>query len=150
MTPRFSCALLVALSIIQFTFAQQATHWMNPMESPEGLIGGRGWPADSISGYGRLPKHAEGKVSAAVWQLGLQSAGATVNFRTKAESILVRYQISGKLALPHMPATGVSGVDLYALDVNGDWHRAKGTYQFGDTIQFTYTALNKPAGAYRL
>src|SRR5690606_19748454 len=112
-----------------------------------GLIGGRGWPADSISGYGRLPKHAKGNVSTAVWHLGQQSAGVTINFRTKAESIGIRYQVSGPMELPHMPATSVSGVDLYALDVNGDWHRVKGTYQFGDTIQFTYTALNKPVGA---
>ena len=37
--------------------------------------------------------------------------------------------------MPHMPSTGVSGVDLYYY---GDMAFCFGTYSFGDTIQYKY------------
>ncbi len=43
-------------------------------------------------------------------------------FKTDATAISVHYQLSkSTLGLPHMPATGVSGVDLYARDADGKW-----------------------------
>lgn len=43
-----------------------------------------------------------------------------VRFKTNAPSIDVRYQLmSARLDMPHMPATGVSGLDLYARDAQG-------------------------------
>ncbi len=43
-------------------------------------------------------------------------------FQTDATAIHVHYKLtSGNLAMPHMPATGVSGVDLYARDDEGTW-----------------------------
>jgi len=43
-----------------------------------------------------------------------------VRFRTDATEIHADYQVSsGRLAMPHMPATGVSGLDLYATDSVG-------------------------------
>jgi len=49
--------------------------------------------------------------------------------------------------MPHMPATGVSGVDLYAIDSDGSWHLASGKYSFKDTIQYNFTQL-KPNDDY--
>ena len=46
--------------------------------------------------------------------------------------------------MPHMPATGVSGVDLYQTEGKA-WNICYGNYQFGDTIQYTY--LIKEASA---
>jgi hypothetical protein len=41
---------------------------------------------------------------------------------TDATAIQARWTLtSDRLAMPHMPATGVSGLDLYALE-NGRWH----------------------------
>jgi hypothetical protein len=43
-------------------------------------------------------------------------------FATNAKSFRIRWKLrKERLALPHMPATGVSGVDVYAKD-NGRWH----------------------------
>ncbi len=43
-----------------------------------------------------------------------------VRFRSNAPAIHVDYQLlSGSLAMPHMPATGVSGLDLYAQADDG-------------------------------
>jgi hypothetical protein len=72
--------------------------------------------------FDRLPAKAEGKVTDAVWNLSRDSAGMMVRFRTDAESIHARYEVSKtSLGMPHMPATGVSGLDLYARDEKGRW-----------------------------
>ena len=45
-----------------------------------------------------------------------------VRFRTDATEIHADYKVtSKKLAMVHMPATGVSGLDLYATDTDGQW-----------------------------
>jgi hypothetical protein len=72
--------------------------------------------------FDRLPASAEGKVTAAVWGLSRDSAGMMVRFKTDATAISVHYKLSkDRLGQPHMPATGVSGVDLYARDTDGRW-----------------------------
>lgn len=84
-------------------------------------VEGRAWPARDCSRfYDRLPAKAERVVRPPVWNLSRHSAGMLTRFDTDATSIHVRYKVtSSKLAMPHMPATGVSGIDLYALDENG-------------------------------
>lgn len=82
-------------------------------------VEGKGW-SETESFYDRLPAKAKGVVRSAVWGLSKQSAGMSVRFDTDAAAIAVRYALSGGLAMPHMPATGVSGVDLYAED-GGRW-----------------------------
>ena len=45
-----------------------------------------------------------------------------VRFKTDSDSIHVHYGLMDKsLAMPHMPATGVSGIDLYARNDSGEW-----------------------------
>jgi hypothetical protein len=61
-------------------------------------------------------------VREAVWNLARHSAGLAVRFETDAKEIRANWTLtSGNLAMPHMPATGVSGLDLYALDDKGQW-----------------------------
>lgn len=72
--------------------------------------------------FDRFPASAEGKVTGAVWSLSRDSAGMLVRFQTDAAAIGADYVLrSDRLAMPHMPATGVSGVDLYARDGDGQW-----------------------------
>jgi len=86
-------------------------------------VEGQGWPADALaSRYDRLPAKAERIVRSQVWSLSRDSAGLLFRFNTDATEIGIRYQIGEeRLALPHMPATGASGIDLYALADDGDW-----------------------------
>lgn len=84
------------------------------------------WPiegrafADRKSPYDRLPARAEKVIRKRVWDLSRQSAGMIVRFATDSPDLHVRYRLtSGSLAMPHMPATGVSGADLYGHDGNG-------------------------------
>lgn len=43
-----------------------------------------------------------------------------------------------RFSSPHMPATGASGLDLFALDDDGNWKWAAGKYHFGDTCQYVF------------
>jgi lysophospholipase L1-like esterase len=85
-------------------------------------VEGQGWaPEELVSRYDRLPAKAEKIVRPPVWSLSRHSAGLSFRFNTDATTLQVRHTVGGSgLALPHMPATGVSGIDLYALD-EGKW-----------------------------
>lgn len=83
-------------------------------------IEGKGW-ADTEAFYDRLPAKAKGVVTDSVWGLSKDSAGLCARFVTDADAINARWTLnSNGLAMPHMPATGVSGLDLYVND-NGVW-----------------------------
>ncbi|MCB1230433.1 MAG: SGNH/GDSL hydrolase family protein [Verrucomicrobiae bacterium] len=86
-------------------------------------IEGRGWPAEDMERfYARLPAKANGIVRPPVWSLSQDSSGMLTRFQSDADAIHVRYTLrSDRLAMAHMPATGVSGIDLYGLDSEGDW-----------------------------
>lgn len=86
------------------------------------VVEGKGW-SDTQSFYDRLPARAEGKVTPAVWSLSHHSAGMCIRFMTDAPTIQVRWALlpNAGLAMEHMPATGVSGVDLYSRDKTGQW-----------------------------
>ncbi len=82
-------------------------------------VEGKGW-SDTARYFDRLPAKAQGLVRDAVWSLSRHSAGILVRFETDARAIHARYALlSSSLAMPHMPATGVSGLDLYAADDQG-------------------------------
>jgi hypothetical protein len=84
-------------------------------------IEGQGW-TDTKSPYDRLPAKAEATVRDAVWNLSRHASGIVVPFTTDAGQLKVRWTLtSDRLAMPHMPATGVSGVDLYVRDDQGVW-----------------------------
>jgi len=79
-------------------------------------VEGKGWE-DTARYFDRLPAKAEKLVRGAVWNLSRHSAGMMCRFATDATTIHTRYELlTGRVAMAHMPATGVSGVDLYARD----------------------------------
>lgn len=83
-------------------------------------IEGQGW-TDTEDSYDRLPADAKDTVPKAVWSLGKSSAGLCVRFSTDSAKIAARWTVSSpNLAMPHMPATGMSGLDLYVRQ-NGQW-----------------------------
>ncbi|MFM7205745.1 MAG: SGNH/GDSL hydrolase family protein [Planctomycetaceae bacterium] len=91
--------------------------WYEPLRL---TIEGRGWN-DTERPFDRLPGRARGTVRDAVWSLSRHAAGLGVRFRTDALTIAARWTLSSaEVAMPHMPATGVSGLDLYARD-DGAW-----------------------------
>ena len=126
--------LLVAISLASAGLAKadEAVEWRDIRSL---TVEGQGWK-DIKSPFDRLPSKAEGVVRAPVWSLSRHSAGICVRFITDAKSIHARWNLlTDRLSMPHMPATGVSGVDLYARDDKGQWrwlaigqpHAAKNT-----------------------
>lgn len=84
-------------------------------------VEGKGW-TDTKRFYDRLPAKAEGVVPQSVWGLSRHSAGMCARFETDASAVWCRYALlSPSVAMPHMPATGVSGLDLYARGARGPW-----------------------------
>ena len=134
---------------IHFSNAQGRKNitWWNPAQHTTNGIEGQAWPEKVQSRYDRLPADAELIVRKGVWNLSKQSAGLMIRFWSNATNILVRYKVNDDYDMPHMPATGVSGVDLYAKNSDGDWMWCRGNYAFGDTIQYDFRNIN-PKEAY--
>lgn len=79
-------------------------------------VEGLGWPEESDV-FCRLPNRAKCLIPEPVWNLSQWSPGVAVHFFTDAPSISARWSLRNEnLAMNHMPASGVSGVDLYARD----------------------------------
>lgn len=78
--------------------------------------------------YTRLPASMQGKVRKAVWDLGQNSSGIAVRFRSDSKCIGARWKLLNNFGMAHMAATGVKGLDLYALGDDNQWHFA-GTAQ---------------------
>lgn len=135
-----SIALIVYAS---FSFAQvdkKLKTW-NPISEAQPVVEGQAWPLEVEDFYDRLPPKAQQKVRKEVWDLSKNSAGLQMRFKSNANNIEIRYLVSGRLQMPHMPATGVSGLDLYAKNKDNQWIWAAGKYSFGDTIVYKFNDL---------
>lgn len=125
---------MLAVALLPFTLAAVPAERIDPlkgMADPCGvevwydgrllLLEGKGWEKTE-SYYDRLPAGAKDKVRPPVWNLSHDSAGMCLRFLTDAKSIKIRWTLRDEnLAMPHMPATGVSGIDLYTRTGRGPW-----------------------------
>lgn len=117
--------------------SQWTRHVLSTTDEIQGRIG-----LHEDADFGRLPAELETAVRPAVWHLGRNAAGLYVDFKTNADSIHVYYQVNGAIQMPHMPATGVSGLDLYAYDEEAKvWNWAHGSYSFKDTISYKFDRI---------
>jgi len=113
----------------------------NPASSGFPVLEGQAWPREVKDFYDRLPAKAESTVRKAVWELSKNSAGLKLRFISDAKEIIIKYRVTGGLQMPHMPATGVSGVDMYVKTIDGKWLWCAGKYSFGDTIVYDFKNL---------
>ncbi len=134
---------IIILLLAKNANGQQAENYKswNPATDTVNAVEGRAWPKEVANFYDRLPARAEKTVRSDVWNLSRNSAGLQLRFQTNAADIIVKYTVSGGLQMPHMPATGVSGVDLYSKTIDGKWLWAAGQFSFGDTIVYRFTSL---------
>ena len=123
--------------------------WVNPLEQPFPVVRGRAWHHELQGSYARLPLKAKDKVNKAVWNLSRQSAGLSIAFYSDSPAIKEKYVVNGGLSKAHMPVTGVSGVDLYATDKNGQSRWCAAKYALGDTLVYTYSGLTYEGGSGR-
>ena len=102
---------IIFVSLVTATTSFAQTVWRNPLASvSSSYLQNQGWNEDG-GNYHRLPNRAAGKVRDKVWHLACQSAGLSIRFKTDASEIRVKYTVTQPLNMPHMPSTGVSGVD---------------------------------------
>ena len=136
--------LSVIILCVMFCFSARAEwKWHNPVEAGFPVIQNQGWPDEIGKTYVRLPDRAKDEVRPQVWNHSRNSSGLAIYFYCNSPEIRVRYQVSGELNMPHMPSTGVSGVDLYSINSEGTSNFCTGGFFFGDTIQYHYTNLGK-------
>jgi len=144
---------LTSFLIVLFLDAQEKGHmkWYDPSKEDFRTVHNQLWSGSEIASYyDRLPAKAENDVRKEVWDLSRNAAGLKLVFKTDATDITVRYVVSKKnYAMDHFPATGVSGVDLFATNNDGTWLWANGSYSFKDTITYTYPGLDLDRDRYR-
>jgi lysophospholipase L1-like esterase len=119
--------------------------WLDPAKAGFPVIEGQAWPTETAVTYDRFPERAQKELNPNVWNLSHSSAGLYIKFKTDAPNLVIRYKVKGDLAMSHMPATGVSGLDLYALDPNGKWCLAPGSFSFKDTITYRFSNIKVSA-----
>ena len=137
--------LLILLACIASTLqlsAQTQMQWKNPMNEKFHVVRGQAWQNELKGTYYRMPDRAQKTIRKAVWDLSRHSAGMSIAFRSDAPQIKIRYQVSGSFNMPHMPSTGVSGVDMYATDIHGELLWCSARYAFRDTVTYTYNKLS--------
>ena len=84
-------------------------------------VEGKGW-SNTERYFDRLPTKAKASVRKPVWELSRHSAGMCVHFKADTTELFAKYLLrSDRLDMPHMPATGVSGLDVYVRDERGQW-----------------------------
>ncbi|MGH9665133.1 MAG: SGNH/GDSL hydrolase family protein [Bryobacteraceae bacterium] len=112
---------------------------------------GKGW-RDTKTLYDRLPARAEGIVRPPVWTLSQDSTGLRYRFVTAATFIRARWKLREMIGtrLPHMAATGSSGVDLY-VRYQGAWRALGVGMPYGENAEHTLVrGLSKDSREYML
>ena len=110
----------ITLLLVLPVAAQQASPPVEPEVTWHNLsklaVEGKGW-SKTKHPYDRLPAEAEAIVRAPVWSLAQDSAGLRYRFVSDGDFVRARWKLRrGRTAMPHMAATGVSGLDLYVRD----------------------------------
>ena len=125
----------IALALLVFETAAEERKELRMREFDPIDVGaevhGSGW--ESLAGrFVRLEDSAEGLVRKPVWDLSRNSAGLSLVFRSNTRRLELNFDVFGWKGMNHMPATGVSGVDLFAYKPDGEelWCAAKFMPQF--------------------
>jgi hypothetical protein len=137
---RFICRIIFLASILSITYTGYAS-----CENPEKgdtlkYFDGQSFTIigkyHSEKSYARFPKSYENKLRKDVWDLGQNSAGISIRFRTNASEIIVRWTLLADNSMDHMAFTGIKGVDLYAW-VDNNWKYVNTARVKGKVNEFT-------------
>ena len=94
---------------------EEGVRWLAPFEPPLVLEGFAFFEQDGA--YRRLPLDSDAVFSragrAALTELGTNTAGGCIRFRSSTGRVLVRARLAAACAMHHMPSTGQGGFDCY-------------------------------------
>lgn len=79
---------------------------------------------DSLPVYARIPQFKRDSVRKALWNLGQNSAGLAIRFRSNSPVIGTKWVAKFDNSMNHMTATGIKGLDLYCIH-DGKWRFVK-------------------------
>ena len=91
---------------------------------------------ETLTRYERLPAKLQDTLRKELWDLGRNSAGQTIRFRTNSTTIKVKWESLNKFGMAHMTAVGVRGLDLYGYD-EGRWYYAGTAFPVGKETETT-------------
>lgn len=82
--------------------------------------------------YERLPEEFKDVIRKPLWDLGRNSAGLYIRFRSNSTQIRARWKsTSPRQYMPHMTDAGDSGLDLYILTEKDGWRFAGSGFEWG-------------------
>ena len=138
--------ILIYLLFCSFSigYTQSEKKWWKPSEHEFQVIEGQAWPLQTPSPFNRLPNRIASKIDPQIWALAKNSTGLMIRFRSNAEEIKIRYRLNDKIPLQmdHLPATLMSGLDMYAIDSDGEEHYCAPERNFGESVIYSYSNLN--------
>lgn len=87
---------------------------------------------DSLPLFSRIPYFLKSTTRKAVWNLGQNSAGIAVRFRSDSPVISVKWENTFNNSMKHMSPVGIKGLDLYCF-TNGKWQFVNSAQPSGKT-----------------
>ncbi|NDW13178.1 hydrolase [Bacteroides sp. 214] len=94
--------------------------------------------------YERLPDSLKQITREPVWQLGKNSAGLAIRFRSNSTTIAARWESLNNFRMNHMTDTGIKGLDLYTL-IDGTWQFVNSGRPSGKVTRATIIRNMEPA-----
>ena len=74
----------------------------------------------TLTRYERLPASLKSVSRKPLWDLGRNSAGLALRFRSNSTCIGAKWEVRDNRSMNHMTPTGIKGLDLYCLQ-DGKW-----------------------------
>lgn len=131
---------MFSLVLIHTFLCAQELVWFDPLMAEKEVVEGQGWSGIE---FNRLPDDAKAQVREPVWGLSRNAAGLLIRFASDAAEVHVKFKPGSRLSMPHMPSTGVTGLDLYARDDRGSWRWVRGKYRFSpEEVSYTFVVPN--------
>jgi lysophospholipase L1-like esterase len=127
--------------ICLMAYAQTDIVWWKPSPSYYSELDGMGWPNEKRDAIQRLPSRFQSLVSPSIWEGSQKGSGLSIRFISNAPEIVVRYTCVPSSSKRKIPAVAARGVDLYAIDSDGLWHRAAGNASLSDSVQYVFSQL---------
>lgn len=98
---------------------------------------------DSLPHYSRMPEFLKPTVRKALWNLGQNSSGMAIRFRTNSTVISSKWEVAYNNSMSHMSPTGIKGLDLYCW-TDGQWRFVKSAQPTGKSNNTVIISGMKP------